>query len=89
LLNPLFYSKSCGHSYSSNSIKQYLRGKGVIKKCPAVGCDKNISLADLETNEDLTRQVRNKRRKEEGAAYARGRERGRQIVDSDDDEIIG
>lgn len=49
-----------------------------------MGCDKNVTIDDLERDEALERQVRNAKRKEEEANYARGRGA---VVDSVD-EIV-
>lgn len=54
--------------------------------CPEAGCDKRISKADLEENENLARQVRNARRREE--ERKRPTALATQSIDVDDDEIV-
>jgi len=49
-------SKVCKHSYSGAAIREYLsRG---VKKCPATGCNKKITLADLKEDKALERKVK-------------------------------
>jgi len=55
LQNPLT-SKPCKHSFSGAAIREYLsRG---LKKCPAAGCSKMITLADLKEDKVLERRVK-------------------------------
>jgi len=48
--------KPCKHSFSGPAIREYLsRG---MKKCPAAGCNKRITLADLKEDKALERRVK-------------------------------
>lgn len=48
--------KVCKHSFSGAAIREYLsRG---VKKCPATGCNKRITLADLKEDRALERKVK-------------------------------
>ncbi|KAI0372159.1 hypothetical protein BV20DRAFT_991662 [Pilatotrama ljubarskyi] len=77
LVDPLT-SKLCGHSYSAEAIKDYLgHSRARRKECPATGCKKQISLADLEPNKELAKRAK------EAARRERAREE-----DSDDGEVI-
>ena len=48
--------KVCKHSYSGDTIREYL-SLGV-KKCPAAGCNKKITLTDLKEDKALERKVK-------------------------------
>jgi len=55
LQNPMT-SKVCKHSFSGDSIREYLaRG---VKRCPAAGCNKKITLSDLREDKALERKAR-------------------------------
>ena len=55
----------CGHSFSATAIREYLGGARAARKvCPNAGCNKVISLADLEENKDLKRKAENAARRE-------------------------
>ena len=56
------YRKACKHSFSAAAIREYL-SKG-SKKCPAAGCNKNITLADLKEDKALDRRVKEHARRE-------------------------
>ena len=63
-INNIFkkFRKVCNHSFSRASIREYLsRGP---KGCPATGCNKKISLADLKDDKALERRVREHARRE-------------------------
>jgi len=48
--------KVCKHSFSGAAIREYLsRG---VKKCPAAGCNKKITLNDLKEDRALERKVK-------------------------------
>lgn len=54
--------KTCKHSFSGAAIREYLaRG---VRKCPATGCNKKITLADLKTDKALERRARDHARRE-------------------------
>lgn len=54
--------KTCKHSFSGVAIREYLaRG---VRRCPATGCNKNITLADLKTDKALERRVKDHARRE-------------------------
>ncbi|KAG8752550.1 hypothetical protein FRC14_006946 [Serendipita sp. 396] len=81
-------SQSCGHVYSKVSIYEYL-GRNTVS-CPTPGCDKMISKKDLQPDENMARQVRNAKRREE-ESYGRsnrGKKNKDRIVIDDDDEIV-
>ena len=72
------YSKVCGHSFSGKAIKDYLGNSRIARKvCPTAGCNKVISLADLQEDKDLKRKAENAAR----------RERMREEEDEDDDVV--
>ncbi|KAI0354964.1 hypothetical protein OH77DRAFT_375203 [Trametes cingulata] len=78
LVDPLT-SKLCGHSYSAEAIKDYLgHSRARRKECPATGCKKQISLADLEPDKELARRAREAAR----------RERAREEDADDDGEVV-
>lgn len=52
----------CKHSFSGAAIREYL-SQG-IKKCPAAGCNKRITLADLKEDKALERKVKEHARRE-------------------------
>ncbi|KAL1950256.1 hypothetical protein VTO73DRAFT_5380 [Trametes versicolor] len=77
LVDPLT-SKLCGHSYSAAAIKEYLGyPRSNRKECPATGCKKEISMANLEPDKDLAKR----------AKEAARRERAKED-DSGDEEVI-
>ncbi|KAH9841572.1 uncharacterized protein C8Q71DRAFT_737687 [Rhodofomes roseus] len=76
LVEPLT-SKTCGHSYSAASIREYIGVRGGRQQCPAAGCHKSISLGDLEPNKELAKKAKDAARRE------RMREE-----DSDEGEVI-
>ena len=53
---------TCKHSFSGAAIREYLsRG---MRKCPATGCNKKITLADLKEDRALERKVKEHARRE-------------------------
>jgi len=55
-------SKVCKHSFSGAAIREYLsRG---VKRCPAAGCNKRVTLADLREDKALERKVKEHARRE-------------------------
>ncbi|KAH9950583.1 zinc-finger of the MIZ type in Nse subunit-domain-containing protein [Amylocystis lapponica] len=71
-------STICGHSFSQDSIKEFLGPNRATKKeCPAAGCHKQISLSDLKPNKELAKKAKDAARRE------RAREE-----DSDAEEVI-
>lgn len=48
--------KSCNHSFSGAAIREYLSHGP--KNCPATGCNKKITLADLKSDKGLERRVK-------------------------------
>ncbi|PVF99538.1 hypothetical protein CPB86DRAFT_756692 [Serendipita vermifera] len=87
-------SKKCRHSYSRDSIFEYLGSRSdTQRKCPAAGCGEMVSRKDLEEDANLARLVRNAKRREEeekqGVLNRRHTKKGRDniIVDSDDDPV--
>ena len=72
------YSKLCGHSYSAEAIREYLKSShNRARECPATGCRKQITLNDLQEDKELARRAK------EAARRERAREH-----DSDDGELI-
>ena len=56
------FRKACNHSFSRAAIREYLsRGP---KNCPATGCNKRITLADLKDDKALERRVKEHARRE-------------------------
>ncbi|KAI0670785.1 hypothetical protein C8Q78DRAFT_1031904 [Trametes maxima] len=70
-------SKTCGHSYSAEAIRDYLAGSRLPKSCPATGCNKEITLSNLSANKDLAKRAK------EAARRERAREE-----DSEGEEVI-
>ncbi|KAI0071700.1 hypothetical protein K474DRAFT_1693360 [Panus rudis PR-1116 ss-1] len=62
LENPLT-SQVCGHSFSAAAIRDYLGNKRSTK-CPASGCNKHFSWADLKPNKELAKKARDAARRE-------------------------
>lgn len=54
--------KTCKHSFSGAAIREYL-ALGT-KKCPATGCNKKITMADLKSDKALERRARDHARRE-------------------------
>lgn len=52
----------CNHSFSGAAIREYLSHGS--KKCPAAGCNKKITLADLKSDKALERKVKEHARRE-------------------------
>ncbi|KAI0699109.1 zinc-finger of the MIZ type in Nse subunit-domain-containing protein [Cytidiella melzeri] len=78
LVDPLT-SKTCGHSFSAEAIREYLGSNRTSrKKCPTSGCNKVISLDDLKPDKELAKKAREAAR----------RERMREEHDEDMDEEI-
>jgi len=61
-----------------------------VKNCPAAGCGAKVSRADLEADENLARQVKNAKRREEEQSRKGAERRGRvsMVVDDSDDDIV-
>jgi len=56
------FRQVCKHSYSRTSIVEYLaRG---VKRCPATGCNKKITMGDLKEDKALARKVKEHARRE-------------------------
>lgn len=53
--------KICGHSFSREHLEDYFKQQsrrgGQLAKCPASGCNKNLSLADFAINKDLAKRT--------------------------------
>lgn len=65
LISTLNDRKVCGHSFSAKAIREYLGGSRTARKvCPTAGCNKVISMGDLEENRDLKRKAENAARRE-------------------------
>ncbi|KAG5648282.1 hypothetical protein DXG03_004852 [Asterophora parasitica] len=69
-------SRICKHSFSHDAIMQSFRRDDRVK-CPAAGCNKTLTKADLQLNKDLEKRVK---------AYERRQRRAAE--NSDADEII-
>jgi E3 SUMO-protein ligase NSE2 len=80
-------SKKCRHSYSKDSIYEFLGNRS--KQCPAAGCGETISRKDLEPDENLARLVKNAKRREEeerqGVLNRRNTRKENIIIDSDEE----
>ncbi|KAF9242585.1 hypothetical protein BU15DRAFT_86778 [Melanogaster broomeanus] len=58
LENPMT-SQVCGHSYSGAAIQDYLKKAGVNgKPCPTSGCNKRITMDQLQPDKDLEKRVK-------------------------------
>ncbi|KAG8921914.1 hypothetical protein FRC00_008047 [Tulasnella sp. 408] len=72
-------SKICGHSFSREALTDYFKQQskraGHLAKCPASGCNKNLSLADFAINKDLAKRTN-----------AAERRRRRKAIEDQDDE---
>ncbi|KAG8929610.1 hypothetical protein FRC01_004070 [Tulasnella sp. 417] len=74
-------SKICGHSFSREALEDYFKQQrrgGHQAKCPASGCNKNLSLADFAINKDLAKRTN----------AAERRRRRKAIEDQEDDESM-
>ncbi|KAF8516814.1 hypothetical protein BU17DRAFT_92414 [Hysterangium stoloniferum] len=71
-------SSVCGHSFSAEGIREYLKGCRGETKCPATGCNQVIKMAYLKRDEDLARR----------AAYAVRRAERRNESDQSDAEEV-
>ncbi|EGN92140.1 hypothetical protein SERLA73DRAFT_99710 [Serpula lacrymans var. lacrymans S7.3] len=78
LINPVT-SQICGHSFSANAIREFLGNTRKAKKCPASGCNKEISLGDLKPDKELEKKVK---------IAARRLRREEDDSDEDVDEVI-
>jgi len=56
-------SKLCKHSFSGAAIREYLSHG--VKRCPAAGCNKKITLADLKADKALERKAKEHARRVE------------------------
>ncbi|KDQ62282.1 hypothetical protein JAAARDRAFT_95963, partial [Jaapia argillacea MUCL 33604] len=57
-VNPMT-SQVCGHSFSGDAIKEFFKhNRTVPKPCPASGCRKSFTLADLKVDKDLERRAK-------------------------------
>ncbi|KAM0788874.1 hypothetical protein ACM66B_002958 [Microbotryomycetes sp. NB124-2] len=56
LLKDPYTSKKCPHSFSGAAIRDYL--KRGSQACPVAGCDKFLSLTDIEQDKGLDRRVK-------------------------------
>ncbi|KIJ17689.1 hypothetical protein PAXINDRAFT_111190 [Paxillus involutus ATCC 200175] len=75
--NPMT-SQVCGHSYSRAAIQDYLKRAGMDgKSCPASGCNKRITMDQLQPDNDLEKRVKMAARRQQ-----------RRDEDSDADEVI-
>ena len=54
--------KTCKHSFSGAAIREYLAHG--MRKCPATGCNKKITMADLKADKGLERRARDHARRE-------------------------
>ncbi|KAH7921912.1 hypothetical protein BV22DRAFT_1038079 [Leucogyrophana mollusca] len=57
LVNPMT-SSVCGHSFSGEAIRDYLKGTRGKKGCPAAGCRQQIGVSDLKPDKDLEKRVK-------------------------------
>ncbi len=75
------YRKTCGHSFSSEAIRQYL-GNSLTnrKKCPTTGCNKVISLDDFRADRELAKKAREAARRERMREEEEG-SGGEEIID--------
>lgn len=73
--------KTCGHSFSSEAIRQYL-GNSLTnrKKCPTTGCNKVISLDDFRADRELAKKAREAARRERMREEEEG-SGGEEIID--------
>ncbi|KAF7982922.1 hypothetical protein HWV62_25204 [Athelia sp. TMB] len=77
LIKPMT-SKICGHSFSEQAIREFMKdGRGQKLVCPASGCNKPISMGDLEYDKALEKKAKLAERRAQ-----------RQHENSDDDEVI-
>ncbi|KAF9220964.1 hypothetical protein BS17DRAFT_786274 [Gyrodon lividus] len=77
LENPMT-SQVCGHAYSAAAIQDYLRRAGGDgKPCPASGCNKRITMDQLQADKDLEKRVKIVARRQQ-----------RLEEDSDNEEVI-
>ena len=71
-------SKICGHSFSEQAIREFIKdGRGQKLMCPASGCNKPISMGDLDYDKALEKKAKLAERRAQ-----------RQHENSDDDEVI-
>ncbi|KAF8508213.1 hypothetical protein JB92DRAFT_2832462 [Gautieria morchelliformis] len=77
LTDPLT-SKTCRHSFSAAPIREYIATGGGRMKCPATGCNQNLTLNDLEADDDLARR----------ATIALRRAQRREDSDKSDAEVV-
>ncbi|KAH8104567.1 zinc-finger of the MIZ type in Nse subunit-domain-containing protein [Cristinia sonorae] len=78
LINPLT-SSLCGHSYDAVTIMEFIGQKSSFE-CPASGCHKITSRAQLEPDKELAKKAK--------AAQRRERAKNDSDVESDGDEVI-
>ncbi|KAH7913405.1 hypothetical protein BJ138DRAFT_1146131 [Hygrophoropsis aurantiaca] len=76
LVNPLT-SSVCGHSFSGEAIRDYLKDARGKKACPAAGCHQKIGMSDLKPDKDLEKRAKMAARRAQ-----------RVDDDSDADEVI-
>lgn len=74
-------SKTCGHTYSASTVKDYFKGAG--KKCAVYGCDKHLTAKDFK--KDVAKEVKLKAYKKKQARAAQTQSRATQNVDMDED----
>ncbi|KAH8930119.1 hypothetical protein BT69DRAFT_1315174 [Atractiella rhizophila] len=59
-------STICGHQYSREGVYSYIRENGGAVECPVTGCDKKITMNSLRDDPNLSRRVKEHRRRDEG-----------------------
>ena len=73
-------SRVCNHSYSRDAIVEFLRQSGREGKiCPASGCNKRITMANLSSDTELAKKIK---------MVERRLRRQEESDDDDDDEVI-
>lgn len=79
-LRPNFCSSTCGHAFSGNAIRDYLKKcPPTGRSCPAAGCSQKLTLTMLVTDKGLEKRVK---------LAARRAQRDEDNSDADDAEVI-
>lgn len=79
LVNPM-KSSTCGHAFSGDAIRDYLkRGPPSGKSCPAAGCSQKLTMAMLVADSSLEKRAK---------LAARRAQRDEDDSDVDDEEVI-
>lgn len=56
-------NKLCGHTYSRKAAISHIQRMREKAKCPVAGCKHSISLVDLEENNVVAFEIRQKKKK--------------------------